>query len=259
MNRLLLRLLSYWFVLAAVGAAFAQTPNPVTPGYQVCSNASGTTKCSFQPVGTDNVLGSAGLPTAALAVATCGAQSLTAGVVYVMTMDLAGTLCTGSGGGGGGTAVTIADGADVAEGAITDAAATTGGTGTVSAKLRLMTSQLATIIGNQASTGVQGAVNVTLSDCSGTITTGGAAQNAFAANAGRHGFTIANIDTTEVLWVSFTTTAVASGTGSYPLGPADATTFGSLSSFTSPLGMGINTALSVVGATTAHKFTCTVW
>lgn len=49
------------------------------------------------------------------------------------------------GGGGGGGAVTIADGADVAEGATTDAAATAGGTGSVSAKLRLMTTQLGTL------------------------------------------------------------------------------------------------------------------
>ncbi len=113
--------------------------------------------------------------------------------------------------------------------------------------------------GSGGATVVSGATNVTLTDCSGTITLGGTAQNAFAAATTRHGFTIANIDATEVLWISFTTTAAASGTGSYPLGPADATTFSSLSSFTSPIGMGINSALSVVGATTAHKFTCTVW
>jgi hypothetical protein len=120
----------------------------------------------------------------------------------------------------------------------------------------------ATVVGTgtfavQATT--QGAVNITLTDCSGTIATGATAQNAFTAIAGRHGFTIANIDTTEPLWISFTTTAAASGTGSYPLAPADATTFANLSSFTSPPGMGINTALSVVAATTSHKFTCTVW
>lgn len=51
----------------------------------------------------------------------------------------------GSGGGGGGGAVTIADGANVVEGALADAAATAGGTGTFSAKLRLMTTQLNTI------------------------------------------------------------------------------------------------------------------
>jgi len=104
-----------------------------------------------------------------------------------------------------------------------------------------------------------GAVNTTLTDCSGAITSGATAQNAFTAAATRHGFTIANIDTSEVLWISFTTTAAASGTGSYPLAPATATTFTGLSSFTSPIGMGINTALSVIAATTAHKFSCTVW
>jgi hypothetical protein len=213
--------------------------------------------------------------------------TLTNGQASWLRCDATGQLITTSSGGGGGGAVTIADGADVAEGAVADAAATQGGTGTVSAKLRLMTSQLntiattgtpvtgnvtvvqptaaslnATVVGTgtfavQATT--QGAVNITLTDCSGTIATGATAQNAFTANAGRHGFTIANIDTTEPLWISFTTTAAASGTGSYPLAPADATTFANLSSFTSPPGMGINTALSVVAATTSHKFTCTVW
>lgn len=57
-----------------------------------------------------------------------------------------GTLQTSSSGGGG--AVTIADGADVAEGATTDAATTAGSTGTASAKFRLMTTQLASIITN---------------------------------------------------------------------------------------------------------------
>lgn len=276
----------------------------------------------------------------AQAVATCGGQSLTAGIFYPFTIDLTGTLCVASGAGGITAAVTVANGADVAEGNTADAAATAGGAGTVSAKLRLMTTQLgtinttlgtpfqaggvigalpagtaiigkvgidqttpgttngvqvnaalpagsnvighviadtgsttavtqataanlnATVVGTgtfavQATT--QGAVNITLTDCSSTIATGGTAQNAFTANAGRHGFTIANIDTTEVLWINFTGTAAASSAGSYPLGPADATIFTNLNSFTSPPGMGINTALSVVAATTAHKFTCTVW
>src|SRR5580765_122165 len=37
----------------------------------------------------------------AKAVATCGAQTLTAGVTYPVTQDLTGTLCVASGGGGG--------------------------------------------------------------------------------------------------------------------------------------------------------------
>lgn len=81
----------------------------------------------------------------AQAVATCGGQSLTAGIFYPMTIDLTGTLCVASGAGGITAAVTVANGADVAEGSTTDAAATAGGTGTVSAKLRLMTTQLGTI------------------------------------------------------------------------------------------------------------------
>jgi hypothetical protein len=101
--------------------------------------------------------------------------------------------------------------------------------------------------------------NVTPTDCSGTIATGGTAQNAFTANAARKGFIIANIDTAEVMWINFTGTAAASGTASYPLAPATATTFVGLNSFASPQGFAINTALSVVAATTAHKFSCTVW
>lgn len=49
--------------------------------------------------------------------------------------------CTGGGGG----AATIADGADVNQGATTDAAATAGGTGTISAKLRNATALLDTL------------------------------------------------------------------------------------------------------------------
>ncbi len=81
----------------------------------------------------------------AQAVATCGGQSLTAGIFYPVTIDLTGTLCVASGAGGITAAVTVANGADVAEGNTADAAATAGGTGTVSAKLRLMTTQLGTI------------------------------------------------------------------------------------------------------------------
>jgi hypothetical protein len=113
--------------------------------------------------------------------------------------------------------------------------------------------------GSAGSFSVQSAVNVTPTDCSGTITSGGAAQNAISAGATLHGFTIANIDTSEVLWISFTTTAAASGAGSYPLAPATATTFAGLSSFTTPLGAGYNTALSVIAATTSHKWSCTKW
>lgn len=41
----------------------------------------------------------------ATAVATCGGQSLTGGLIYPITQDLTGTLCTGTGGGGGTTVI----------------------------------------------------------------------------------------------------------------------------------------------------------
>lgn len=103
---------------------------------------------------------------------------------------------------------------------------------------------------------VQGAVNIGPTDCSGTITTGGTAQNAFAANAGVHGFTIMNLST-DPMWISFTTTAAIGSVQSYLLGAGSTTTAGG--SYSSPLGFGINTALSVIAATTADKWSCTRW
>lgn len=104
-----------------------------------------------------------------------------------------------------------------------------------------------------------GPMNVTPNDCSGSVTTGGTAQNALAATATVHGLTIMNIDTTEPLWISFTTTAAASTAGSFPLQAAAATTFATPGSFTTPNGFGTNHALSVIAATTGHKWSCTYW
>jgi len=108
-----------------------------------------------------------------------------------------------------------------------------------------------------------GAANVTPTDCSTTISSGGTAQNIISASSTLHGFTIANIDTTsgsgEPVWISFTTTAAASTTQSYPLAAPTASTFANLSSFTTPLGFGINHAVSVIAATTGHKISCTQW
>jgi hypothetical protein len=104
--------------------------------------------------------------------------------------------------------------------------------------------------------GVFGAPNVTPTDCSGTITSGGTAQNAFTATAGKHGFTIVNLSA-DPMWISFTGTAVIGTQASYLLAAGSATVQGG--SFTSPLGFGMNTALSVIAATTADKFSCTFW
>ena len=108
-----------------------------------------------------------------------------------------------------------------------------------------------------------GPVNVTPVNCSGTIGTGGTAQIAIAANANLHGFTIANIDAAsgsgEPLWYSLTTTALAGAVASYPLSAPTVTSFAGLASFTTPYGFGSNAAVSVVAATTGHKFACTYW
>lgn len=75
------------------------------------------------------------------------APVLTDGQITFAQCDINGQVKTtgGGGGGGGGGAVTIADGADVAEGATADAAVASGAAGTVSAKLRLVTTQLSTL------------------------------------------------------------------------------------------------------------------
>lgn len=66
--------------------AYSQTPNPVTPGYQVCSTASGSTKCGWVAVDASNPLpvttGPAPSPTSPLPTASnpypAGATPITA-------------------------------------------------------------------------------------------------------------------------------------------------------------------------------------
>lgn len=103
---------------------------------------------------------------------------------------------------------------------------------------------------------VSGQNNVTPFDCSGTITAGGTAQN-IASSRTLRGLVIMNIDTTEGMWINFNATAAADTAGSYFLGPGSATAAGG--SFSAPLGFGYNTNLSIIAATTGHKFTCTRW
>jgi hypothetical protein len=99
--------------------------------------------------------------------------------------------------------------------------------------------------------------NVTPIDCSGTITLGGTAQNALNPSKGRQGFQIQNLDTGEALWINLNGVAAASTPGSYALAAATATTFQNGGSFYTTYGF--NTAISIVAATTGHKYTCTVW
>lgn len=113
--------------------------------------------------------------------------TLTSGQAGWAQCDSSGKIITSSAGGGG--PATIADGADVAEGATTDAAATAGSTGSVSAKLRLMTTQLSVISANLAAP-----INpVGITPIDRTITsTSGASQQIMAANASRHTLLVVN-------------------------------------------------------------------
>lgn len=96
------------------------------------------------------------------------------------------------------------------------------------------------------------AASTALTDGSTTITTGGTAQNAFAAAAVVNGYEIVNPDATEDMWVSDTTTAVANGTGCIRVAANGG-------AYSSPPGMKPSAAVSVVAATTGHKFTARRW
>jgi hypothetical protein len=94
------------------------------------------------------------------------------------------------------------------------------------------------------------AVGVVTTDASGTITTGGTAQVALAANPNRKQYRIMNINAaTETLWYRDDGgTAVIGGAGSWPLA-------GSASGI-GGFAMGESTAaISVIATTTGHKFT----
>lgn len=116
------------------------------------------------------------------------------------TINMAGGsgLATGTGGGGNGGAVTIADGADVAQGAVADAASSAGGTGTVSAKLRLATSLLNSIVSQTAGI-AQGTTTSGLTGslvfCNNTTTAaGGSNGTSNAINCDTNGNLRATID-----------------------------------------------------------------
>lgn len=90
-----------------------------------------------------------------------------------------------------------------------------------------------------------------MQSCSGTIATGGTAQNAITDHTGEHYRLILNPPSaTESLWFSTTGSATANGeaTGSIELKQG--------ASFLWSQGNIPTNALSVVAATTGHKFTC---
>jgi hypothetical protein len=117
--------------------------------------------------------------------------------------------------------------------------------------------QISDAYNGSAATPIINATDIGPGDCSGTITTGGTAQAAFAAATNRHGFIIANLDTTEALWINFNGSAAIATIGSYPLASGTATTFAGAGSFFSPVGF--NVSVSLNATTTGHKFSCTIW
>lgn len=102
---------------------------------------------------------------------------------------------------------------------------------------------------------VTASVSVTPTNCSGSITTGGTAQQLFAASATRHFYQIQNDDITRV-----ENLGISEVTATPVVGAAGTWTLSSLTgSYTSPLHYVPNTAIFIVGATTGHTFTCVTW
>lgn len=89
-------------------------------------------------------------------------------------------------------------------------------------------------------------------DGSSTITLGGTAQTLFTAPA--HGYEVVNPDASEDLWICDNgSNASANGTGCIRVAPNGG-------SYYTPINMApLAHAVSIVGATTGHKFTARYW
>ncbi|MDR6389255.1 hypothetical protein [Paraburkholderia phenoliruptrix] len=91
----------------------------------------------------------------------------------------------------------------------------------------------------------------TLTDRSGTIATGGTAQQLAAANASRKGWRLQNTSNGD-LWFNDTGgTASAAGAGSFKLASGGY--------YETPVGGSSQTAISIFGATTAQTFSASEW
>lgn len=118
-------------------------------------------------------------------VVIAGRDTVTGAIV---SLPVTGGLLATTGGGGGGGAVTVADGADVTQGAIADAGVTGNNPGTVNAHLRGIDTLLAgtlTVNGSGFTQPVSGSVSVSnfpvTQPVSGTVTANQGTQNAGAA------------------------------------------------------------------------------
>lgn len=204
-------------------------------------------------------------------VSSCNVATLyNAGQHGVATViDTKGNLCTSGGGASG--AATIADGADVAQGATTDAAATAGSIGTLSAKLRLITSQLDAIntaIGSAIPSGTNTIGAVTPSSYTGsaaatagatTLAAGATAQTLFTAAEVTHGCAIQNpstatlqgIATAESIWVDVTGTDAVEAAASSSVEIAPGSSF--------PCPGGNAPKITWIATTIGHKISAYKW
>lgn len=153
-------------------------------------------------------------------------------------------------------------------GAVADAAVTGGATGSISAKLRSLSRDLVALIAQiPATLGIKTAAASlsvapasdavfvstpaipTLTSISGTITSGGSAQNAVASNAARKGYLLQN-QSNASLWFN-TLAAAIQGQPSLELKAGQ-------SYETPPGGQGTG-AISIIGSTTGQAFAAREW
>jgi hypothetical protein len=90
------------------------------------------------------------------------------------------------------------------------------------------------------------------SDGSGTITTGGTAQNLFTGATPTNGYAVYNPDPTNDLWINEGAAALANGSGSIRVSANGG-------AYETPPGYKPFHAVSIVGAVTAQKFTARQW
>lgn len=235
------------FTDAATGTPISVTTGGVTGtlpvGTVVAAFNVGTTNTAYCKLGASATTSDIAIPPASWFAFSVGASTqltcITSTSTTTVNMIGGSGLPTGSGGGssGGGGAITAAsgsyasgalsagafasgagvDGWDLTQGATADAAATVGGTGTLSAKLRLVTSQLNNIAVSGSSTNPTSTLTLTSSTTS--YTSGQLiANNATAGSVVIPSFAIANStggaivsrlrlasnDTTSTAWAGFT-------------------------------------------------------
>ncbi len=145
----------------------------------------------------------------------------------VMTVDSAGNIVTGTGTG----AVTIADGSNIVEGAVADAAVVTNAVGTLSAKLRGLVALL-----RRGSGSAPAAVAVDQT-ATGVVL--------LATNANRLSATFSNLDATNAVFIG-TTTALTAANGIRIAAGASFTDERSTSAWRAICGTGLTASVAVL-------------